>query len=72
VCHPKHVEQLRNIRIINSITRLHFVGSFYGFYITMHGSMNSKFCNLIVNDVNGAAYIFLAGWRVRELDHVEM
>jgi hypothetical protein len=29
VCHPKHVEQLRNIGIINSTTQLHLVGSFY-------------------------------------------
>jgi len=40
VCLPKHVEQLTNIGIINSTTRLHLVGSFYEFYITMHGSMN--------------------------------
>jgi hypothetical protein len=38
----KHVEQLRNIGIINSTTRLHLVGSFYEFYMTMHGSMNIK------------------------------
>jgi hypothetical protein len=43
VCHPKHVEQLRNIEIINSTTWLHLVGSFYEFYITMHGSMNIKY-----------------------------
>jgi hypothetical protein len=43
VCRPKHVEQLRNIGIINSTTRLHLVGSFYEFYITMHGSMNVMF-----------------------------
>jgi hypothetical protein len=29
VCRPKHVEQLRNIEIINSTTRLHLVGYFY-------------------------------------------
>jgi hypothetical protein len=32
VCRPKHVEQLRNIVIINSTTRLHVVGSFYEKY----------------------------------------
>ena len=42
VCRPKHVEQLRNIGVINSTTRLHLVGSFYEIYITMHGSMNIK------------------------------
>jgi len=31
VLHLKHVEQLRNIGIINSTTRLHLVGSFYEF-----------------------------------------
>jgi len=31
VCRPKHVEQLRNIGIINSTTRLRIVGSFYEF-----------------------------------------
>ena len=34
VCRPKHFEQLRNIGIINSTTRLHLVGSFYEFYPT--------------------------------------
>ena len=29
---PKHVEKLRNIGIINSITQLHLVGSFYEIY----------------------------------------
>jgi hypothetical protein len=43
VCRPKHVEQLRNIEIINSTTRLHLVGPFYEIRITMHGSMNIKF-----------------------------
>jgi hypothetical protein len=42
VCRPKHVEQLRNTGIINPTTRLHLVGSFYGIYITIHGSMNIK------------------------------
>jgi len=32
VCRPKHVEQLRNIGIINSTTLSHLVGSFYGIY----------------------------------------
>jgi len=32
VCRPKHVEQLRNIGIINSTARLHLIGSFYEFY----------------------------------------
>jgi hypothetical protein len=27
------------MEVINSTTRLHLVGSFYEFYITMHGSM---------------------------------
>jgi len=43
VCRPKHVEQLRNIGIINSTTRWHLVCSFYEIYTTMHGSMNIKF-----------------------------
>jgi len=43
MCRPKHVEQLRNIGIINSTTQLHLVGSFYEIYITMHGSMNIKY-----------------------------
>jgi hypothetical protein len=42
VCRPKHVEQLRNIGIINSTTRLHLFGSFYKIYITMHGSMTHQ------------------------------
>jgi len=40
VCRPKHVEQLRNIGIINSTTQSYNVGYFYKIYITMHGSMN--------------------------------
>jgi hypothetical protein len=47
VCRPKHVEQLRNIGIINSTTRLHLFGSFYEFYITMHRSMNIKLYYII-------------------------
>jgi len=39
---PKHVEQLRNIGIINSTTWSHLVGSFSEIYITMNGSMNVK------------------------------
>jgi len=31
VCRSKHVEQIRNTRIINSTTRLHLVGYFYKF-----------------------------------------
>ena len=34
---------LRNIRIINSTTRLQLIGSFYEIYTAMHGSMNIKF-----------------------------
>jgi hypothetical protein len=48
VCRPKHVEHLRNIGIINSTTRLHLVGSFYEFYITMHGYMNIKLQNFVI------------------------
>jgi hypothetical protein len=32
VCRPKHVEQLRNIGVIHSSTRVHLVGSFYERY----------------------------------------
>jgi hypothetical protein len=32
VCRPKHVEQIKNIGIINSTTRLHLFGSFYEFF----------------------------------------
>jgi len=42
---PKHVEQLRNIGIINSTTQSHLVGSFYEIYITINGSMNIKWVN---------------------------
>jgi len=42
VCRSKHVEQLRNIGIINSTTQSHLVGYFYKIYIMMHGSMNIK------------------------------
>jgi hypothetical protein len=36
---PKHVEQLRNIGIINSTTRLRLVDSFYEIHFTIHGAM---------------------------------
>jgi len=42
VCRPKHVEQLRNIGIINSTTQSHLIGFFYEIYITMHGFLNIK------------------------------
>jgi hypothetical protein len=42
VCRSKHVEQLRNIGIINSATRSHLVVYFYKIYIMMHGSTNIK------------------------------
>jgi len=45
VCRPKHVEQLRNIGIINSTTRSHLVGSFCVIYITMQGSVNIMMIN---------------------------
>jgi hypothetical protein len=46
-CRPKHVEQLRNIGIINSTTRLNLVSSFHEIHITMNGSMSIKFtCNV--------------------------
>ena len=48
MCPPKHIEQLRNIGIINSTTRLHLVCSFCEFYITMHGSMNIKLVSSLV------------------------
>jgi len=59
VCRQKPVEQLRNIGIINSTTRLHLVGSFYEIYITMHGSTNIRFIlhishpRLRANDLEG-------------------
>jgi len=56
VCRPKHVEQLRNIGIINSITRLHLVGSFYEIYITMHGSMNIRFTLGVFNEDSDKSY----------------
>jgi len=43
VCRSKHVEQLSNIGIINSTTRLHLVGYFYKLYVMMHGHMKIKF-----------------------------
>jgi hypothetical protein len=45
VCHSKHVEQLRNIGIINSTTRSHLFGCFYTIkiYIMTHGFMNIMF-----------------------------
>jgi len=60
VCRPTHVEQLRNGGI-NSTIRLHLVGSFYEFYITMHGSMNIK-CSTLQMLHTYAAFPVLAGY----------
>jgi hypothetical protein len=40
VMSSKHIELLRNIRIINYTTRSHLVGYFYKICIMMHGPMN--------------------------------
>jgi len=44
MCRPKHVEQLRNIGIINSTTRLHLVSSFYEFH-NVHTFISPGFHN---------------------------
>ena len=49
MCRSKHVEQLRNIGIINSTIRSHLVGYFYKIYIMMQGSINIKFEKIIVH-----------------------
>jgi hypothetical protein len=48
----KHVEQLRSIGIINSTTRSHLVVYFCKIYIMMHGSMNIKFCYLLISEAD--------------------
>jgi hypothetical protein len=45
VSRTKQVEQLRNIRIINSTTRSHLVGNFHTIFIMVDGSMNIKFAD---------------------------
>jgi len=57
LCRPKHVEQLRNSGIINNTSRLHLVGSFYEFYIAMHGFMNIKY-KIFLQHVNNTAHAF--------------
>ena len=53
MCRSKHVQQLRNIGIINYTTRSHLVGYFYKIYIMMYGSMNIKFlCSVVVECSN--------------------
>jgi hypothetical protein len=47
VCRSKHVEQLRNIGIINSTTRSDLVCYFYKICIMMHGSVNIKFTKIL-------------------------
>jgi hypothetical protein len=51
VCRPKHVEQLRNIGIINSTTCVHLVDSFYEIYIKMHGFINVRISDCYSNYV---------------------
>jgi len=55
MCRSKHVEQLRNIGIIDSTTRSHLVGYFYKTYIMMQGSMNISFS--LKTDGSPVAYI---------------
>jgi hypothetical protein len=64
VCRPKHVEQLRDIGIINSTTWLHLVASFYEIYITMHGSMNVKF-NRGLEKIKTLSSVFLKYFTLR-------
>ena len=74
MCRQKHVEQLKNIGIISSSTRLHLVGSFYEFYITMHGSMNIKLINLFRHYKVSAMELYNNIWNIIYLinlhDHV--
>ena len=44
VCRPKHVEQLRNIGIINCTTQPHLVGSFCEIYYDNFGFSNQSTC----------------------------
>jgi len=46
VCRPKHVEQLRNIGIINSTTRTNLVGYFYIIYPWNSFIIKEKMCSL--------------------------
>jgi hypothetical protein len=50
MCRPKHVEQLRNIGIINSTTRSHLVGSFCKIYVTTHGSLHEHVAAVFLSD----------------------
>jgi len=52
MCRSKHVEQLRNIGIISSITRSHLVGYLYAICIVMHGSMNINFIFISVRNLS--------------------
>jgi len=56
VCRSKHVEQLRNIGIINSTTRSHLVGYFYTIWLETNPSGSSdivkspsSFTNLVTS-----------------------
>jgi hypothetical protein len=50
MCRPKYVEQLRNIGIISSTSRLHLVGSLYEivvkYYIHIRNIVARKICNI--------------------------
>jgi hypothetical protein len=58
VCRPKHVEQLRNIGIINSTTRLHLVGYFYEINI-QEILFNMKSCRLTNAYKHDHVYLYL-------------
>jgi hypothetical protein len=67
VCHWKHVEQLRNIGIINSTRRSHLVGYFYTIYIRIHYGQNVEFER--VSQGEDVFSLFFARWLLNELPY---
>ena len=66
MCRSKHVEQLRNIGIINSTTRSHLFGYFYKIsqLVVLHGSvcelsilvLHGSVCELSILVLHGSVY----------------
>ena len=67
MCRSKHVEQLRNIGIINSTTRSHLVGYFCTIYVRIHYVQNVEFEK--VSQDEDVFSLFFAGWLLNELPY---
>jgi len=65
MCRPKHVEQLRNIGIINSAARLDLVGSFYEIQLAQCVPIFILHC--YITNICSSSYSFVTEYSLNEL-----